>query len=223
MELNKVEKSMKKLITFQEVKAPDVCLYDSQETFQRIGFVTVVDHGNILQVGNLIFDLKSLSIIESWIGSPQSPGFKYIAGGLSLRYKKPFLEAINNFKTDFDLISLYPSAGIQHPRFFGLASEIGLEMNLPCVGLTKTALLGKIDYKSFRFLTPNVEAFNVNHQDQRIAVFLRIKGNKNGLYVSPGHQISIESAVKLIAGMLRFRLPEPLRILRKMVRSNRIV
>jgi deoxyribonuclease V len=220
MKSNETKRRLKELIRFQNTKAPDVTLQDSRETYQRIGFVTIVDHGDTIQGGSLVFRLQSQSVLNSWVGSLKYPENPYIAGGLSLRYKKVFLEAINQFSNEIDIIIIYPSAGVQHPRFFGLTSEIGLELSIPSIGLTRNALVGNIDPKSSWYITENVVASKVKYQNRVVAFFLRVRGNKRGLYVSPGHKVSVETAVDLIAVLLKHRLPEPLRILRKFIQTG---
>jgi deoxyinosine 3'endonuclease (endonuclease V) len=141
MKLKNTEKMMKELINHQKIKAPEISLQDSQETYQRIGFFTIVDRGITIQGGSLIFHLESQSTLKSCVGSLKYPKNPYISGGLSLRYKEAFLESIIPFINEIDIGIFYPSAGVQHPRFFGLASEIGLELDIPSIGLTRNALV----------------------------------------------------------------------------------
>lgn len=204
----------------QNEKAPLIKCQDSQKSYKKVGFVTILDKDDTIQGGILLYDLKSDSIFQTWVGTPRVPEYPYIAGGLSLRYKKCFMEAISSFIDDIDLLIIYPSSGIQHPRFFGLASEIGLELSVSSIGLTKKPLIGEKELESEWSIKPNIIACEVYWQDRKVAIFLRTHENINGLYVSPGHNISIETTANIVAGLMKYRIPEPLRALRKLIQNH---
>jgi deoxyribonuclease V len=104
---------------------------------------------------------------------------------------------------DVDLL-LIDGHGIAHPRGFGIASHIGLAFNKPSVGVAKSLLAGREDYRGGKKF--------IVQGDRIVGGVLEVKSGK--LYVSPGHKVSVETAVKLVESMIRpsSRLPEPTKL-----------
>ena len=118
------------------------------------------------------------------------------------------MNALQKLRTVPDIL-LCDGQGYAHPRRFGLASHLGLVCDLPSVGVAKSRLIGE-------FETPGLErgARNplVDH-GETIGIVLRTRANVKPVFVSIGHRISLESAVKLVLGCApKYRLPEPSRM-----------
>nr|WP_206204493.1 endonuclease V [Thermococcus sp. 21S7] len=108
--------------------------------------------------------------------------FPYIPTFFFLRETRPVLLALRG--EEFDLL-LVEGHGKAHPRGYGLACHIGLLIGKPVVGVAKRPLLG-VSEKDFR------------------------KVGK--AYVSVGHLLDLESAVRLIEPLLEGGYPKPLRL-----------
>lgn len=98
--------------------------------------------------------------------------------------------------------------GIAHPRRLGLASWVGVKAGLPSIGVAKDSLLpyaGKLGVEAGSHLSILLE-------NQPVGVALRTQTDIKPVFVSPGHQISLYSAVNLIY-VLRgvYRHIEPIR------------
>jgi deoxyribonuclease V len=105
-------------------------------------------------------------------------------------------------------VVLCDGQGVAHPRGLGLASHLGLWLNLPTVGCAKTRLVGRHGN-----VGPRRGQFrSLIHRDQRVGVALRTKTNVKPIYVSPGHLAEVDSSRRLAERCcLRTRLPEPIR------------
>nr|WP_206204660.1 endonuclease V [Thermococcus sp. MAR1] len=108
--------------------------------------------------------------------------FPYIPTFFFLRETRPVLLALRGEK--FDLL-LVEGHGKAHPRGYGLACHIGLLIRRPVIGVAKRPLKGVAE-KDFR------------------------KVGK--AYVSVGHLVDLESAVRLIKSLLEEGYPKPLRL-----------
>ena len=133
--------------------------------------------------------------------------YPYVSGLLSFREVPLLLEAFERLREKPDVV-LCDGQGAAHPRRFGLASHLGLWLNVPTVGCAKTRLVGthgkvgpmKGQYRSLR------------HRDERVGVVLRTRTKVKPLYVSPGHLAEVESSRKLVERCCtKYRLPEPIR------------
>jgi deoxyribonuclease V len=96
--------------------------------------------------------------------------------------------------------------GILHPYNMGLASHIGLALNIPTVGVAKNLLCGKKPSS----LNQN-EPIPLYDKQKKIGFAVKPRNNTNPIYVSPGHRVSFETALKLVDHFSQFRVPEPIR------------
>jgi deoxyribonuclease V len=133
--------------------------------------------------------------------------YPYLPGLLSFREIPLLLQAFERLREEPDVV-LSDGQGTAHPRRFGLASHLGLWLNLPTVGCAKTRLVGthgkvgpmKGQYRSLLY------------QGDKVGVVLRTRTKVKPLYVSPGHLAEVESSRRLVMRCcLKYRLPEPIR------------
>jgi deoxyribonuclease V len=133
--------------------------------------------------------------------------YPYVPGLLSFREIPLLLQAFERLREEPDVV-LCDGQGTAHPRRLGLASHLGLWLNLPTVGCAKTRLVGthgkvgpmKGQYRSLLY------------RNERVGVVLRTRTKVKPLYVSPGHLAEVESSRRLVMGCcLKYRLPEPIR------------
>jgi deoxyribonuclease V len=164
----------------------------------------------------VLLDFKHLRRVES-TAVEVSCNFPYVPGLLSFREIPPLLEAWKKLKHMPDLI-LCDGQGIAHPRGLGLASHIGLILDIPTVGCAKSPLYGtfqepgpqKGDQTSIRDNKGNI-----------IGKVLRTRDNTRPLYISVGHRINILRAVKLVLQCTpRYRISEPLRAAHRLAGSK---
>jgi deoxyribonuclease V len=134
--------------------------------------------------------------------------FPYIPGLLSFREGPLILAACEKLCSVPDLV-LIDGQGIAHPRRLGLASHVGLFLDLPTVGCAKSILCGEHqplgeEAGSHTELLDNGEL---------IGAALRTKSGVKPIYVSVGHKIDLASALQWVTKCCRgYRLPEPTRL-----------
>jgi len=134
--------------------------------------------------------------------------FPYIPGLLSFRESPLTLAACEKLSITPDLV-LVDGQGIAHPRRFGLASHLGLFLDTPTIGCAKSLLCGRHDKPD---LEPGSYA-EVSDGNETIGVALRTKHGVKPVYVSIGHKIDLQTAIRWVLECCRgYRLPEPTRL-----------
>ena len=132
----------------------------------------------------------------------------YIPGLLSFRELPLIMEAFKKLYTVPDLV-MVDGQGIAHPRRLGLASHLGLMLDIPTIGCAKSRLCGS--YKE-----PGEEVGDYTElieNDEIIGTVLRSKSGVKALYISTGHRISLENAVYWVMQCCcGYRLPQPTRL-----------
>jgi deoxyribonuclease V len=148
------------------------------------------------------FSMVEVKVVEGKITFP------YIPGLLSFRESPLILAACEKISNTPDLI-LIDGQGIAHPRRFGLASHVGLFLDLPTIGCAKSILCGQHqpvgeEAGSHTELLDNGEL---------VGVALRTKSGVKPIYVSVGHKIGLASALQWVIKCCRgYRIPEPTRL-----------
>lgn len=135
------------------------------------------------------------------------PGFPYVPGLLAFREIPAILAALAQLPTTPDVL-MVDGHGIAHPRRMGIAAHLGVLLDLPSVGVAKSRLTG-------HFEEPGAHkgAYSVLRSGkEQIGVVLRSRERVKPLFVSPGHRVSMDTALALTLRCLtRYRLPEPTR------------
>lgn len=134
--------------------------------------------------------------------------FPYIPGLLSFREGPAILAAWNQLQARPDLL-MFDGQGIAHPRGIGIASQMGLWLERPTIGVAKSRLYGL-----HAEVGPNrgdrVDLLDKN--THLIGAVLRTRQKTNPLYISPGHLMDVEHAVEFVLACTgSYRLPEPTR------------
>ncbi|MGH3147648.1 MAG: endonuclease V [Rubrobacter sp.] len=154
----------------------------------------------------VVLDFPGLSVVE--VQSFEAGlGFPYVPGLLSFREIPPVACALERVETPVDALIL-DAQGVAHPRRMGLASHLGLFLDVPTVGCAKSRLVGS-------FEEPGVEkgsATDLVHRGEVVGRIVRTRERVSPVYVSVGNGIDLESSVGLVlACCTRYRLPETTR------------
>jgi deoxyribonuclease V len=162
--------------------------------------------GAITRAAVAVLEFPGLGLVEKAVVRKPTR-FPYVPGLLSFREAPAVLAAFERLRLTPDLI-LYDGQGIAHPRRFGIASHIGLALDSPTIGVAKTRLIGEHRPPPDRrgAWTPLVDA------GETIGAVLRTRAGVKPVYVSIGHRVSLEAAVRwVMACTTRYRLPETTR------------
>lgn len=177
-------------------------------TVRRVAGVDVgfEEEGKITRAAVAVLSFPGLELQDSTLARERTR-FPYVPGLLSFREAPAVLEAFARLRLAPDLL-LYDGQGFAHPRRFGIASHVGLLLDLPSIGVAKTRLIGehrRVPAAKGGW-TPLTDGGEV------IGAVLRTRAGVKPLFVSIGHRVSLETAVHYVmACVFRYRLPETTR------------
>jgi deoxyribonuclease V len=145
--------------------------------------------------------------LAEWAWAELPTDFPYIPGLLSFREIPVILAAMERLTLAPDLV-LVDGQGIAHPRRIGIASHLGVLLDLPTIGAAKSRLVGRYD-------EPGPERGDRSplvHRGEVVGAVLRTRSRVGPLFVSAGHRVSLDTAVGYtLACAPKYRLPETTR------------
>ncbi len=133
-------------------------------------------------------------------------GLPYIPGLLGFREVPALVAAWARLDAKPDLL-LVDGHGIAHPQGLGIASLIGLVLDVPTIGVAKSILCGTVEGTLGEAAGASAPLM---FKGRRIATALRSRRGANPLYISVGHRVSQATAEAWVRRMLQGRrLPVP--------------
>ena len=125
--------------------------------------------------------------------------FPYIPTYLTFR-ELPVIQAVYRKLHIEPSLLMIDGNGVLHPSCFGIASHMGVSLDVPTIGVAKSLLQGKIREKHVI----------IKGEVRGQTVFSSPKVKKP-IYVSSGHRVSLETAVQVVHHLSTYKIPEPLR------------
>jgi deoxyribonuclease V len=185
-----------------------VLRWDGREVNYVAGIAIHETAGSVIAAIS-ISHYPDLTPINTWIGEAPA-AFPYIPGLLVYRVGPAILNAWQKLTLKPDLL-LFQAHGIAHPRGIGLASHVGLWLNIPTIGVAKALLYG---CESAVNVNPGywTELLDEHNSRRVIGGVLRTCENAKPVYVSPGHLIDLHHSIAFVLACCQgHRLPEPIR------------
>ena len=165
-----------------------------------------IDGGRRIIAVAALCDAKSMEVIVTAAES-QSCRFPYVPGLLSFREGPAVIAAVEKLPTKPDLL-MCDGQGLAHPRGLGLASHVGLWLDMPTIGVAKSRLCGVHRTPGPRRGARTQLRFNGGV----VGAVVRTRAGVRPVYVSIGHRVTLDDAVRWTLRCTRgLRLPEPVR------------
>jgi deoxyribonuclease V len=169
--------------------------------------VSYEKHGDLFHAAVVVLSFPELALVEEASASGRVT-FPYVPGLLSFRELPILLDAFRRLASVPDVV-LVDGQGVAHPRRLGIASHLGLWLDLPTVGCAKSRLCGEHPPPGSR----RGDRVPLLLDGAPVGVVLTTRDGVKPLYVSPGHKTDLQSAADLaLACARRYRLPEPTRL-----------
>lgn len=194
----------------QEDLALMVRLEDEDEEPETIAGFDAAYHEETGIGALVIMDAEGTEVLEAHV--IQEPvSMPYVPGYLAYREFPLLKKAWSMKKHDVDLL-LIDGAGTIHPRRTGSATHAGIKLDVPTIGVTKRLFLGTVEGP---LPETGDNAPIVDEEGILLGYAYRSSPRtEKPIYISPGHRITYETALKTAARLCtgKHRLPEPLRL-----------
>ena len=156
----------------------------------------------------------------------------YIPSFLAFREVNPYVDLINILKTKkpeyIPQVILVDVNGILHTRGFGIASHLGVLVDLPTIGCAKTVFalyeegitekyVENIYYKYLRKFGDSYPLIGYSGVQWGYALRTTYKYD-TPLIISIGHKVSNETALEVVKMCCYYKEPEPIRLADKITR-----
>lgn len=154
----------------------------------------------------LVWDRAENRVVEVQhaVGRAEVP---YVPGFLSFREGPVVSEAVRKLSHPWDVIC-FDGQGTAHPRRCGLAVHLGVTLGVRAIGVAKSRLIGT--YADLAEEAGSTQPL-IDRKEQ-VGMVLRTKDRTNPVFVSVGHRMDLESAVRIVcACVTKYRIPEPTR------------
>ncbi|NDV70035.1 deoxyribonuclease V [Dysgonomonas sp. 25] len=156
----------------------------------------------------VVLDAETLNVVDSAVHMMEVT-FPYVPGLFSFREIPPIKEAYKKLKIFPDLI-VCDGQGIAHPKNIGMASHLGIELDIPTIGCAKKHLVGY--YEKEKLGKERGDCEDLIWDDRIVGKALRTQKNINPLFISIGHKIDLDTAIQWILKLTpQYRLPETTR------------
>jgi deoxyribonuclease V len=169
--------------------------------------VDVGVRGGVARAAVVVLSYPELATMErAVIDMPVT--FPYVPGLLAFRECPAVLRAFEKLHLDPDLI-IVDGQGLAHPRRFGIACHLGVLLDRPTIGCAKSRLIGTFEAPAL----PAGSWAPLWDAGETIGAVLRTRDGASPLFVSIGHKVDLETAIRLVLSCCRGRrLPETTRL-----------
>ncbi len=198
--------SPKEAIALQKELAQEVKLEDAVAEFDTVAGVDVGIKERVSRAAIVVLSYPQLEFLTD--ATAERPvSYPYVPGLLTFREAPVILDALTQLTISPDVL-IFDGQGYAHPRRMGLATHMGLLLDHPTVGCAKSRLCGEYE-------EPGLErgAYSwLKDKGEIIGAVLRTRTNVKPLFVSPGHLVSLSTAIELVLGCGGgYKLPETTR------------
>ena len=206
-------------IALQHALAKSIIREDQLGEVRHVAGVDMAinENNGMARAAVVLLNYPALQIVEQHIYE-EPVRMPYVPGLLSFREAPCVLGAFSRLRQLPDLV-LVDGVGIAHPRRIGIASHLGLWLDLPTIGCAKSILIGSYDKNAL-----SEEAGSwvpLLYRKEIIGAAVRTRTRVNPMFISLGHRISLETSIRYVLACCRgYRLPEPTRQADKLSKNN---
>ena len=179
--------SKNSLLSAQKLAAERAVIRDDFAPIKLIAGADQAFAGDMMLSGIVVLDYPSLEIAER-VFSIEQVIFPYMPTFLSFREGPAIMSAFEKLKNRPDIL-MVDGAGINHPRRAGIATHVGVALDVPTIGITKKLLCGSGEEP-----VDTGEAVPLSFEGRQVGWMLRSSKRSRAIFVTPGHRVSLDNA-----------------------------
>lgn len=197
---------VEKAMAIQHRLASQVLLTWDERLVRMVAGIDVGFPGEKGRAAVAVLSFPDLQLVDSARAETGVP-FPYIPGLLAFREGPVILAALERLSREPDLL-IFDGQGLAHPRRMGIATHMGVLLDVPSIGCAKSRLVGTHQQPG-----PRKGSYaRLYDEGEVIGAVLRTRDRVNPIYVSIGHRIDLERAIDFVLRCCtKYRLPEPIR------------
>ena len=148
-------------------------------------------HQDTIYAAVVVMTFPGLEVVEKTCAVQEVP-FPYIPGLLSFREGPAILDAFSDVTTVPDLIFLN-GHGYAHPKRLGIASHVGLLLDVPSIGVAQRLLVGEAALPD----ATRGSTETVLDKSEIIGMAVRTVTGAKPVFISAGHKVDLAQAVDM--------------------------
>jgi deoxyribonuclease V len=211
--------SIQDAIALQHELAKSIVLEDRVGNVRYVAGVDMAinEEHEMARAAVVLLSYPALEMVEKHVYE-EPIRMPYVPGLLSFREAPSVLGAFRKLRQRPDLV-MVDGQGIAHPRRIGIASHLGLWLQLPTIGCGKSILVGR--YKQAELQEQAGSWVPLIDKQETIGAVVRTRTRVSPMIISPGHLISLETSIRYVLACGKgYRLPEPTRQADKLSKDN---
>lgn len=200
----------------QEELSSLVITKDDIEKIEKVLGVGIIfsENGDRVIIACVNFSFSQLQVLDQMV-EKQKYNFPYTPGLFAFSVGPTILSLLD--KIEKPDLAIFPGRGIDHPRKLGLASHLGVLLDLPTIACSKRPLWKNCPDPS---MEKGAHVFIEDNDGKLIGAVIRTKDNVKPIYVTIGHKISIQTAKRIILECTtNYRIPEPFRFAQSLAKQ----
>lgn len=206
------DKPLKALSALQDELAGRVSVEANTSEYSTVGGVDLSYPNTWRGVGAYVrLDAQTGHLLQTQTLETEV-NFPYIPSYLAFRELPVLLPLLGQVRDSSLLpdVLMVDGTGLLHPRHAGIASHLGVLLDLPAIGITKSLLYGKVDQSNMK----RGEVREITDPERAKAVIgaaLKTSERADPIFVSIGHRIDLDTAIELTQRLSFSKLPEPIK------------
>ena len=219
-ELHPWKASTKRAIQIQQELSKKIVLNNKPLSIRYIAGVDVGFSDNQAFCAVCIFNFPEMNLIEA-VMAKKGITLPYVPGLLTFREGPVVLRAFRKLQHQPDLV-IFDGQGICHPRRMGIATHLGIILDIPSIGCAKSHLCG--DYNMPKQGKGDFSYIRDGKTKEVLGVALRTRSRVKPVFVSCGNKVSLKQAIKIVLKLCpKYRIPQPLRYAHQLAQNARKV
>ena len=214
--------SPREAMELQRSLAPQIILRGGPDVVRLVAGVDVAVGGRLRRTPGrgavVVLSYPEMEPVEQSVVE-QDVAFPYVPGLLSFREIPVLLPAFARLNSVPDLL-LVDGHGWAHPRRMGLASHLGLLLDIPTIGCAKSKLIGEFGPLG----EERGSIAHLRHDGEVIGAAVRTRTRTNPVFISVGHRIGLDEAIDWSLRLApSYRVPCPTRLAHQAAAGRMVV